>query len=102
MSERMEEDLRRALSRREPPPGFADSVMQRIPPRRSFLAHRWMAVAAALIVLMFAGAWRVQHERQRRAEAEKARADLIYALEVTSVKLQETRTKVFRKLGGSI
>ena len=86
-----ENELRRALRRQEPPPGFNDRVMARIPNRRPKpIWHRqWLAVAAAAcIAVIGSGAWE-QHRRQ--VEGERARQELIYALTVASESLQTTK-----------
>lgn len=100
----MEHELRDALKRVDPPPGFADRVMARVPARDSTRQPRtWMAAAAAvLIAVAGAGSWEYQRAREQRIEAEQAKAELIFALELTSSKLQSTRSKLLRHTGGSL
>lgn len=98
-----DDELRRALARVEPPAGFADRVMDRIPRTRraTWLPRSWMAAAAAgLIAVIGAGSWEYHRAREQRATAEQAKAELIFALKVTSAKLQATRSKVLRHTGG--
>jgi hypothetical protein len=92
-----ENELRRALRRQEPPSGFTDRVMARIPNRRPQpIWHRqWLAAAdatavraAACIAVIGSGAWE-QHRRQ--VEGERAKQELIYALTVASESLQTTK-----------
>jgi hypothetical protein len=100
---RFEDELRNALARREPPAGFADRVMERIPDRRrpGRFSRQWMsAAAAALIAVLGAGSWEYTKARSHRLEAERARAELIQALELTSARLQATRVKLLEKTGG--
>jgi hypothetical protein len=97
-----EKELRSALARREPPVGFTDRVMARIPDqRRSGMSRHWMTAAAAvLIAVLGAGSWEYTNVRNQRMEAERAKAELIQALELTSAKLQATRSKLLRTTGG--
>jgi hypothetical protein len=101
---RFEDELRSALERREPPGGFADRVMSRIAEERQsrhWLPRSWMSAAAAvLLAVVGAGSWEYARGRQERLEAERARAELMQALELTSLKLQAARTKLLEKTGG--
>ena len=99
----MEDELRQALRRVEPPPGFADRVMARVPSRKKAWPRNWMAAAAAILVAVLgAGSWEYQRGRDQRIAAEQAKAELIFALELTSSKLQATRSKVLRHTGGTL
>ena len=100
----IEHELREALKRVEPPPGFADRVMARVPARRGgWIPRSWIAAAAAVLVAVVgAGSWDYQKAREQRIAAEKAKAELIFALELTSAKLQATRSKLLRHTGGSL
>lgn len=100
MPPNLDNALKDALRRRQPPPGFADRVMARVPrqiaPKRSAprWKREWLAVAAsACIAVMGAGAWQ-QHQRQ--VEGEKAKQQLIYALTIASETLQTTKQMVTR------
>jgi len=62
----LELELKRALAPRDPPPGFADRILGRKP---GFHARRWMAAAAAVIVISSAGygyRWRQGLEAKRQ------------------------------------
>jgi hypothetical protein len=88
-----EDDLRRALARREPPEGFAERVVARLsearPPARRW--PRWLAAAACLLVLSGAAAeW--QRERVRRAE--QAKEQVLLALRITSTHLRTAQQRV--------
>ena len=89
-------DLREALSRKEPRPGFADRVLARAREsesrRRFSMMWRW-AAAAAVLVLITAGLALYQ-ERLRRLEGEKVKEQVMLALRVTGSKLLEIRTHV--------
>jgi hypothetical protein len=87
----LDEQLRNAFRRHEPPDGFVNRVMARIPEKRKqpVWNHQWLAVAAAACVAVVgSGVWE-QHRRQ--AEGEKAKQELIYALTVASETLQTTK-----------
>jgi hypothetical protein len=96
----IERELRGAFQRREPPPGFADRVMARIPhqmpqpKRRPVWRREWMAVAAAACVAVVGGGAYEQHKRQ--VEGEKAKQELIYALTVATQSLEFTRSIITR------
>ncbi len=51
----LEQDLKRAMARREPPPGFAERVAAQAARTRRPAPRRWLA-AAAMLVLMAGGA----------------------------------------------
>jgi hypothetical protein len=97
---RLEDELRTALLRREPPEGFADRVMARVPERRRLWnswSHSWLAAAAALLIAMLGGGAYEYHRAQRiRQQAEQAKAELVIALEIASEKLQNTKAKVLK------
>jgi hypothetical protein len=103
----LENNLKTALRRRNAPDGFAERVMERIsraPEPQSVsaaLSRKWMAVAAAgLIAIMSAGVWEYGYAQQRRAQAEQATAELVYALQVTSAKLNFTKEKLEKTTKG--
>jgi hypothetical protein len=98
MPPNLDEALKEAFRRQEPPDGFADRVMARVPERRSAPPPRWkrewLAIAASTCVAVIgAGAWQ-QHQRQ--IEGERAKQQLIYALTVASESLQVTKQMVTR------
>ena len=96
----IERELREAFQRREPPPGFADRVMARIPHQmpqpkpRPIWRREWMAVAAAACVAVVGGGAYEQHRRQ--VEGERAKQELIYALTVATQSLEFTRNIITR------
>jgi hypothetical protein len=109
-----EHDLRRALERREPPAGFAERVAAKLPERRSWLSLLWPlrrgafstswmpATAGLLIAAVGAGTWEHGRAVERRREAEEAKAQLVYALELTSAQLQSARLKLLRHKEGNL
>jgi len=96
----MDNELKAALRRKEPPAGFTDRVLvscraQRdIPSGRGFLAPlgmtpRWRyAAAAAVLVAMMAGgeAYRIVRAKQQ----------MLTALHITGAKLRDARNHVMR------
>ncbi|MBX5494206.1 MAG: hypothetical protein IRZ15_02630 [Bryobacteraceae bacterium] len=96
MKESFENELRLALQRHEPPEGFAERVLDRIsrPKRASHtFPGRWMvaAVAAALCILIAAGAYKAHRERVR---GEAARDQLMLAMQITGAKVRVVQEKV--------
>lgn len=96
----LEEELRNALRRQEPPEGFSRRVMANISssgkagsenPLRWFFRNPVFRWAAACVVgaLLFAGLVANQHRAQRRAEARRDSQQALLALRITSLKLNE-------------
>jgi hypothetical protein len=54
------------------------------------------AAAAAMIAVLGGGAYEYQKAERIRREGERARAELVFALEVASEKLQHTKAKVLK------
>ena len=94
----LENELKSTFERRQPPAGFADRVMARVPPsRKRGWSHSWLAAAAAaMIAVLGGGAYEYQKAERIRREGERARAELVFALEVASEKLQHTKAKVLK------
>ena len=93
--DQFEDDLKLALRRVDPPPGFERRVFARLagasPPQQHRIAA-W-AVAAGLIFASFGGvAVYQQYQQQRRAL--EARDQLLLALRVTGQKLDEVRNHI--------
>jgi hypothetical protein len=95
----LDDELQNLLKRQEPPEGFAERVLERLgttPPQRSLIQRiaglwrrsvlRWVAVAAACL-LVVAGVARYQHQQRERAQAEQASRQAILALEIASAEL---------------
>lgn len=117
----LDDELRNALKRVEPPPGFAGRVMARVEQlaeeraraatkpvrsrspwsplswfgRRMSVSFGAVAAMAAVVLLAVGMAlWQQHRIEQERREGEAARAQLIEALRVTSAKLNHVRSKV--------
>lgn len=104
----LDQELRKALARTDPPRGFDETVMTRIASGETVRhsgGRPWLRFAlplAASLLLASGAAYYVNHEQRRlaqeqRAEAERATRDVSRALQITSdalavvqAKLQET------------
>jgi hypothetical protein len=88
MSE-FEDELRSALRREDPPPGFAARVIARTgspaAPRRT----GWMAAAIAACLLLSMGGFEF-----RQYQGRKAKQELLLALEIAGGKLNIAQRKV--------
>src|SRR5262245_42443809 len=94
----LEQDLRNALCRREPPPGFAGRVRARLPERRNHPG--WLALVATLLIAIAGWSMWQAREQERRLAAEKARAELVKALQIATSTLETTRALLHRQTEG--
>jgi hypothetical protein len=83
MNEDLELQLRAALSRKDPPLGFAQRTIALAAPPARRPMHVWMSLALAATLLISFGVYRVR-ERHR---ADEAKQQLMLALKITSEKL---------------
>lgn len=89
----LEDDLRRAMRRESPAPGFASRVLQRIeteqaPKRRP----SWRAVAASLTLTALIGGG-VAYEHHVR-EGERAKEQVLTALRIAGEKVRYAQSEV--------
>ncbi len=102
---RLEDDLRKALARQEPPADFTERVLARVhaePPRTTvwdrlsgfFHAPMLRLATAAALCLVLAIGVGLEEQRRTREQGEAAKAKLMLALKITSSKLQTARTAV--------
>lgn len=100
----LEQELREALTRQEPPEGFAERVVARVEhgSRRPSYVRPLLALAAMLLLLAGVLGWQWRAEREQRIAAEKAKQELLQALEITASGLQQTRAKLRTKLPGGL
>ena len=87
----LETELKAALRRRNPPPGFANRVVAAAAPRRRAPIAVWAAAMAATLV----GSVAVYHEYQQK-QAERATQQVLLALRITSEKLNVARDRVLK------
>lgn len=92
-----ESELRDTLRRKTPPPGFTGRVMAAV--TRDQQQHRaplrrvgWLAAAAAMVTITFGGY--VAHRIEQKREGERAKAQLMLALHLTSKKLRNAQQHV--------
>jgi hypothetical protein len=101
----LEDDLKRALRRESPAPGFASRVMQRIERDASPKPRRywWRAVAASLTLTALIGAAsRQDHQRRLREirEGELAKEQVLVALRIAGEKVRYAQNEV-RTIGSN-
>ena len=89
--DRLEEELRIALGRRAPDPGFADRVAQRVAKRRVvvFPMPRWAMAAAATVLLGVGGAL-----AYREHQGEVAKEQVMTAMRITAMQLNRIQMHV--------
>lgn len=101
----LDRQLRRALRREAPAPGFAQRVMQRIERADeravAWSPRRWRALAASLLLTASISAW-VAYDvaERRRIEGERARDQVLLALRIAGEKVRLARQEV-RDIGSN-
>ena len=102
----LEQELRRALKRKDPPSGFDDRVLSKIAAggiiRASTSAPRWRRASlpiAASLMLALGATYYVLQQQQRRADeahvhAEQTAHDVVLALQIASETISAAQTKV--------
>jgi len=114
---RLEDELRNALRREQPPPGFAARVLARAaaePRPETAWARAWgtlsgwfrapavarAAMAGALCLLVVFGVQYEQRQRLERIRGEAAKRQLLLALRVTGSSLRAVHDKVHELSAG--
>jgi hypothetical protein len=98
---RLDNELRNAMRREEPPEGFAGRVLARVQEQRQNAwagifgsrALRWVLAGAVCLALAMAGA-EYKRAQDERARGQAARQQLMLALRITADKLQLAQEKV--------
>ena len=95
-----EEELKKALERRQPPADFTARVLERVAgqsPPKPVLQH-WhvrlrpvFAIAALLLLLLTGFFYRYQH---RLAQGQAAKQQLLVALRIAGTELQQTSSRI--------
>lgn len=102
----LEQELRRALKRKEPTAGFDDRVLARIASGETVhipeTRRRWARVSlpiAASLVLAFGSTYYLQQQQQRQmrenqAQTEQAARDVVLALQIASETISAAQARV--------
>ena len=88
----IEDELRVALQRREPPDGFAQRVIGRA--RRPRPQWRFVAIAAAILLIFSVGLFRYQKAAAERRSGEVARQQLVLAIQIAAGKLETVKYRI--------
>ena len=92
----LEDELRSAMRREDPSPGFAQRVVAHArssrPPKQAGHRMIWSAALAAMLAVGFTGVY-----EYRQMKAEKATRDALMALRIAAEKLNVTRDKAMRR-----
>ena len=89
-----EDQLRRALQRKEPSADFAARVVaQASRTNGSTASWRWWAVGLAASLFVGSVGFELEH-RDRERQGEAAREQLLQAMQITSTKLNKIQKKV--------
>jgi hypothetical protein len=97
----LEDELKLALQRKEPPPGFRQRVLRqaesspyvRQPLRLSYRRRSYRSLAAAALLTLVLGGTTAHFIEQRR-EGERAKEQVLQALRITSHELRDTREHI--------
>jgi predicted ABC-class ATPase len=91
----LDDELRSALRREDPPLGFTQRVVARAQtkpvPKTGMFRMVWAAGLAAMLVIGFTAA-----SEYRQAKAERAASQAVIALRIAAAKLNMTRDKVLK------
>jgi hypothetical protein len=107
----LDDELKRALQRKEPSPDFEDRVMRRIRSLPSagakwrekvfssfpLLQWRWTVAAVMVCFGVWLGVAQYQKEREARLQGEKAKEQVILALHIASTKLNLAQKAVLER-----
>ena len=100
MNDHLEDELRAALRRQEPPAGFAARVLARTQPPaaaphpRPSYRWTWAAASLAACLTLGLGLIEVRHEQEKRARGLEAKQELMQAMRITGSKLRLAQEKV--------
>jgi len=104
----IDQQLKRALRRCEPPEGFADRVLARVDKEPSLAATRaawmlwrwpssslrWAAVAALVAAAATGIGYQVREQHREKAEGLAAKQQVMLALRITGSKLRVAKERV--------
>lgn len=90
----IEEQLKSALSRKQPSSDFANRVMAATRQTGNPATRKhWRAAAAVLMLTVLLGAWSARQIAERR-EGERARDEVMLALQIAGAKVRYAQTQV--------
>jgi hypothetical protein len=109
---RLEDELKNALRRKEPPPDFAERLLARIPvspvPKsggwQSLLSlfrspkRRWVAAAVVTCLFVWIGIVQYRKYQEVKVEGEMAKTQVMLALHIASTKLNLVQKAVLEKV----
>lgn len=92
----LDRELRRALARKSPAPGFAGRVLNRIEREQApgWRNRRSLSAAASLALVAILGAWGMH----RHAQGERAREQVLLAMRIAGTKVHAAQEHV-REIG---
>lgn len=91
---KLELELKHALERKSPPPGFAERVLRKAThPAVAASRHPGRAIAAAVLMAAVLGGWAAR-EASRQREGERMREEVLTALRITTEKLRTAQEHV--------
>ncbi len=103
---RLENELRTAMRREDPPEGFAGRILARVQETKrstwtEFFASRSLrwAVAGAMCLMLAVAGIEYKRAQEERARGEAAKQQLMLALRITADKLQLAQEKVQQHSG---
>jgi hypothetical protein len=97
----LEQELRKALERKRPSPGFEEKVLTRIAsagtaqePAATPASGRLLLPVAATLMLAFGGTYYFWEQHQQQVRTQRAAQDLAVALQIASNKVSAVQTKI--------
>jgi hypothetical protein len=104
----LEDDLRKALRRAEPPEDFVDRVLARVhapaPPEPAWWKRlvvlfepprvQWVALSVIVSIMIPVAGVQYRKELRRRAEGERAKEQILFAVRLAGNKLHRVQRKV--------
>jgi hypothetical protein len=89
-----EEELRKALARREPAPDFTARVLARCRPKTSKWAAIWQRLLPIAAVFLLIAGGTIYQQRQRELQGIAAKRQLVLAMHIAGWKLHDARQHV--------
>ena len=90
----LENDLKRALRRQAPAPGFAERVMQRLEEKEKPKRRVWWRAAAASVTLAALLGGYATHRVVERQRGERAKEQVLTAMRIAGEKVRYAQQEV--------